>query len=122
MIGCTDDLKSERAVKLDELPESGPTADGVGWQSARFPNAQDCAEPKARWLKLEGNTKSEGLAIDHKLGRVPELILPYIAFGSDGCGSTLGAGDAVVIDYADDKLVRIHNNTGEYFFIRLVLQ
>lgn len=122
LFGCSGNPKSERAVKTDELPESGPTQDGVGWQSAPFPNADDCADPKARWLRLGGNTESEGLVIEHALGRAPELILPYIAFGSDGCGSTLGSGDTVVIDYADDKVVRVHNNTGEYFYIRLVLQ
>lgn len=119
--GCSAGAKSEKAIKADDLPESGEAADGAGWETASFPNADDCAEDGSRWLKLDRKSKSEGLLIAHELGRVPSLILSYTSPNASGCGSTLGAGDSVIIDYADEEKVKIHNNTNSAVYVRLVL-
>ena len=91
-VGCSNADKTEKAIMAGDLPTSGDAADGQGWESAPFPSADDCAENKDGWLKLEGRGKSEGLVITHELGRVPSLLLAYTSAKASGCGSTLGAG------------------------------
>jgi hypothetical protein len=120
--GCDNTSSVERKVRPDELPAAGMTDDGEGWQSAPFPAAKDCGGSGGEWIKLKGKDKSEGLVIPHPLGRVPSMILSYLSFHADGCGSTLGAGDMLVIDYVDDREIKVHNNTEEYYYLRLMLR
>lgn len=120
--GCVNANKAERAVDSNELPWSGEAADGAGWQTAPFPTADDCAEKKASWLKLESKARSDGLVIAHDLGRAPDVVLPYTSPAASGCASKLGADDTVIIEYADEQHVKIRNNGTEVVYVRLVLQ
>ena len=121
--GCPGTSKTERKVGMSDLPSASETEDGLGWQSAPFPTMDECAEGDGpRWLKLEAKSDSEGLVIDHPLGRRPELVMPYIAFFADGCGSTPGGGDTLVIDYVGDTTIKVHNNTEETSYLRLLLR
>ncbi len=120
--GCANPNKTERAVDSEELPGAGEAADGTGWQTAPFPTADDCAEKKPSWLKLESKARSDGLVVGHDLGRVPDVVLPYTSPAESGCGSNLGAANTVIIDYADEQHVKIRNSGTEVVYVRLVLQ
>ncbi len=119
--GCSSGAKSEKAIRGDDLPGAGEAADGAGWETAAFPNADECAEGRARWLKLDRKSESEGLVIAHELGRLPAVIMSYTSPNASGCASTVGAGESVIIDYADAENVKIHNNTSVAVYVRLVL-
>lgn len=127
LIVACDDHPKTKVVESTELPAAGETPDGLGWQSVPFPASKDCeddaaAEASARWIHLRGKQDQISLTIEHRLGRAPGVVLPYISFHPSGCGSTIASGDVLLIDHVDVDTLQVRNNTQEDFYLRLVLQ
>ncbi len=102
-------------VSLDELPcESEPTP-GL-WESHPPPPLTDDA---CRWFPFNANNT---YIFEHPLGRVPTLVVGYIAFGSDGEGATIGSGNVFLVNAQDASTVTVKNDQNQDFSLRLVLQ
>ena len=101
-------------VSLEDLPCRGLSEIGV-WQSAPPPPfaVDDC-----RWLPYRGNTT---YVFEHDLGRMPTIVLGYIAFESDGLGATVASGNAFGRAGEDEDTVAIRNSQDQDFFLQLVL-
>ena len=62
----------------------------------------------------------------HGLGRRPGAVLTYVGFsssplGMDGNGNiSEAAGNEVIIEWVDDEIVRVRNDTCETFYLRVV--
>ena len=62
----------------------------------------------------------------HGLGRRPSAVLSYVGFsesplGSNGDGNiSEAAGNEVIIEWVDEQVVRVRNDTCETFYLRLV--
>lgn len=82
------------------------------WESAGWPGTCD-------WLLFDGGATLE---VEHPLGRVPKLVLIYIAFEADGQNATVGHGDSGIIEGASDTTITVRNDTQQRFYVRLVAQ
>jgi hypothetical protein len=63
----------------------------------------------------------------HGLGRRPSAVLSYVGFSESPLGSSNGngniseaAGNEVIIEWVDEQVVRVRNDTCETFYLRLV--
>jgi hypothetical protein len=105
----------DRQVPLDELPCSTTNADGV-WESHPFP---PIADEQCYWLEFRGCSRYE---IEHRLGRVPALVVGYTSFDADGSFSTVGSGNSFVVEAADTSTVTVRNAQNQFFYLRLALE
>jgi hypothetical protein len=66
--------------------------------------------------------------IQHGLGRRPVSVTSYVGFaeyplGSNGNGNIAEvAGNIVIIEYVDEQIVRVRNDTCETYYLRVVAQ
>jgi len=115
-IGCGDsDGAAVVEVSLAELPCEMQNAAGV-WESAPPPPIMD---EQCMWSSFRANTT---YIFEHSLGRVPSVIIGYIAFGSDGTSSTIASGNVFLINGADDSTITVRNGQNQHFWLRLVLE
>jgi hypothetical protein len=61
----------------------------------------------------------------HGLGRRPVAVLSYVGFSESPLGNGNGniseaAGNEVIIEWVDEQVVRVRNDTCETFYLRLV--
>ncbi|MFW6050525.1 MAG: hypothetical protein ACODAU_05090 [Myxococcota bacterium] len=114
LAGCPGDPEARREIEVDpaQLCASLDPESGI-WESTPW------SDPACPWLEYPGQA---ALQIPHDLGRVPRVVLPYIAFDEDGMDGTLASGNTTVVWEVTDTTVTVANNTEETFFLRLVLQ
>jgi hypothetical protein len=69
--------------------------------------------------------------IEHHLGRLPLLVMPYLSFVArpdletqeDGVGNfTLASGNLALIEHADEEVVVVRNDTCADFYLRVVVE
>ena len=115
-LGCGDDSGSSEPVPvlLEELPCQGVDEVGI-WQSA--PPAE-FAVGGCQWFRFRGNTT---YVFDHPLGRVPSIVLGYIAFTPDGVGATLASGNEFLELARTETTVTLRNGQNQEFWLRLAL-
>ncbi|MCZ6806294.1 MAG: hypothetical protein O7F08_05025 [Deltaproteobacteria bacterium] len=102
-------------VSLADLPCQMQNVAGI-WESAPLPPITD---EQCMWFPFEANTT---YIFEHPLGRVPSVIIGYLAFGSDGTSATIGSGNVFLINGADDSTVTVRNGQNQHFWLRLVLE
>ena len=102
-------------VPVDDLPCEMERPGGI-WESAPPPPV---AVGECLWFPFEANNT---YIFEHPLGRVPSVIIGYIAFSGDGRGATIASGDAFLINGANESTVTIRNGQNQSFSLRLVLQ
>jgi hypothetical protein len=62
----------------------------------------------------------------HGLGRPPTAVMSYVGFsetplGTNGNGNvSIAAGNEVIIEWVDDSIIRVRNDTCETFYLRVV--
>ena len=105
----------DRAVLLSELPCNRLSGAGV-WESHPLPPMVD---EECEWLEFRGCSI---YAFENALGEVPTSVVGYLSFESDGRFSTVGSGNAFVVDEVTDSEVVIRNAQNQLFYLRLVLQ
>ena len=118
MLGCAACGSSAGAtfeVRVDDLPCEMETEAGL-WESAPPP---PLAVGECLWFPFDANNT---YVFEHPLGRVPSLIIGYIAFSGDGLGATIASGNAFLVNGADESTVTIRNGQNQSFSLRLVLQ
>lgn len=113
--GCGESGGETIEVSLDDLPCERETEDGQ-WESHPWPPLEDDA---CRWFPFSANNT---YVFEHPLGRVPTLVVGYIAFGSDGVGATVASGNVLLVNGADASTVTLKNDQNQDFSLRLVLQ
>jgi len=72
----------------------------------------------------------EAYEIEHGLGRMPANVIPYLSFAqspydlpkSSGIAhTTIGAGNIVLYERWDDRVVVVRNDTCSDFYLRVVI-
>ncbi len=123
---CTLGSIEPRAVTLAELPCSGVDLATGAWFSAPFPVSPDedgmgdgGTSGMCGWLPFG---RREQLTVEHDLGRVPSIVLIYLAFRESGVGGTLASGDLARIMAVDVGEIVLENRTDEGFYLRLVVE
>jgi len=111
-LGCDSAVADERIeVTAAELPASaGLDAEGV-WQSVGW-----TGDP---WQRYPGRVT---LVLHHDLGRIPAVMLTYLAFDESGRGAGLAAGDMARVVEVTASTVTVRNDTEADFFCRVVLE
>jgi hypothetical protein len=62
----------------------------------------------------------------HGLGRAPTAVMSYVGFNETPLGATgngnvsIAAGNEVIIEWVDDSVIRVRNDTCETFYLRVV--
>ena len=62
----------------------------------------------------------------HGLGRPPTAVMAYVGFSDTPLGTTgngnisLAAGNEVIIEWVDESVIRVRNDTCETFYLRVV--
>jgi hypothetical protein len=62
----------------------------------------------------------------HGLGRAPTAVMAYVGFSQTPLGTSangnisLAAGNEVIIEWVDDSIIRVRNDTCETFYLRVV--
>jgi len=103
-----------RMVSLSEFPCAETTANG-GWSSHPFPPAEgECA-----WLNFQGCSE---YTFENPLGQEPLQVVGYLAFEDDGVFSTIGSGNAFIIESVSDTEIVIRNAQNADFFLRLAIE
>ena len=116
VIGCGDPGGGETIeVSLADLPCQMQDAQGI-WSSAPPPPITD---EQCLWFSFRSDNT---YIFEHPLGRVPSIVIGYIAFESSGRGATIGSGDVLLIDGQDETTVTIRNRQNQHFWLRLVLE
>lgn len=101
-------------MSLNDLPCHSTSEVGV-WQSAPAP---PLAVDECAWLFFAGNTT---YVFEHELGRVPTIVIGYIAFEADGLGATVASGNSLVEAGREETSITIKNTQNQDFFLQLVL-
>ena len=112
---CGDSGGATVEVSLADLPCQMQNTAGI-WESAPPPPITD---EQCMWFPFDANNT---YIFEHPLGRVPSVILGYIAFGSDGTSATIGSGNVFLINGADESTITIRNGQNQSFWLRLVLE
>jgi hypothetical protein len=114
--GCGDLDEGETIeVSLADLPCQMQNAVGI-WESAPPP---PIADEQCLWFSFDPNST---YVFQHPLGRIPSIIIGYIAFESNGTAATIGSGNVLLINGADESTVTIRNGQNQRFWLRLVLE
>ena len=99
-------------VPLSELPCQSLSDEGI-WESVSFPPSS------CDWFDYQAQTTYEFF---HPLGRVPRIVIGYIAFSADGTGASEAVGDTFLVQDASETTVTVTSAQNQDFFLRLVLQ
>jgi len=113
--GCGDSGGETIEVSRADLPCQMQSAQGI-WESAPLPPITD---DQCLWFLFRANNT---YVFEHTLGRVPFEVTGYIAFNSNGMGSTPASGNAFLVDAADDSTITLRNAQNQDFWLRLVLE
>ncbi len=113
--GCGSSGGETIEVSLADLPCQMQNAAGI-WESAPLPPITD---EQCLWFLFRANNT---YIFEHPLGRVPLEIIAYIAFDSDGTGSTIASGNAFLLNAVDASTITIKNAQNQDFWLRLVLE
>ena len=114
-MGCGESGGATIEVSLADLPCQMQNAEGI-WESAPLPPITD---ERCLWFPFRAN---DTYIFEHPLGRVPFEVIGYIAFNSDGTGSTSASGNVFLLQAVDDSTITIRNSQNQDFWLRLVLE
>ena len=115
---CTAKAGEMRDATEDEMAAAG-VIDGLGdaWESA--------PAVRSLWITLPSYTP---IRIQHGLGRVPVLVVPYLSYTKDDREKpnerqySIGAGDVATISDVTEDAFTIQNRSYADFYGRIVLQ
>ena len=112
--GCTVEVDNAAVYTATspELSGASLSTEGV-WESTPW------SDPNQPWLRYPGRGT---IQLEHGMGRVPRLVMVYLAFDSVGTEPGLASGDLARLVDADENTVTIRNDTSASFFVRVVLQ
>ncbi len=113
--GCGDSSGETVEVSLAELPCQMQNAEGL-WESAPLPPVVD---EQCLWFLFRARNT---YVFEHPLESVPLEVIAYIAFNSDGTGSTIASGNAFLLQAVDDSTITVKNDQEQDFWLRLVLE
>lgn len=118
VMACSNTAEnSERSVARTNFPCVKQTPQRL--VSAPWPSPDREVDTGCPWEAFNGG---ETLYIEHAAGAAPDTVLIYLAFGEDGRGAALAAGDLAQVVGADATQIAIRNATESDFYLRFVLE